>query len=206
VITDKAGSGREYRVVSRVRVVHPEFGYVATPLFSRGVMALAVCGLVAGAMSVAIFKSEPNRDPKDAMAFAPAELLIDRKPAQLATQREKRLVVHPRTAVSEQPLIAAVPIGHRGDPAVLPASRPTPIAVGPAPAVSSATPAATETSLAETTSADAAPAAEPAPPPSKSTVRPRSRAHRGDGPDHYSTARSYGAHISGYWPGSAPGW
>jgi hypothetical protein len=37
-------------------------------------MAL-VCGLLAGASGVAIFKADPDPDPRDAMALAPAETL-----------------------------------------------------------------------------------------------------------------------------------
>jgi hypothetical protein len=45
--------------VSRVRVWHPEFGYVGTSSVSRPFMAFVVCGLFAGAISVAIFNPEP---------------------------------------------------------------------------------------------------------------------------------------------------
>ena len=72
----------------RARVPHPEFGYADTSNYSffSTFMAFVVCGVVAGAISIAIFNSEPDHDPMDAMALAPAEALIAPKPAQLATQ------------------------------------------------------------------------------------------------------------------------
>jgi len=73
-------------------------------------------------------------------------------------------------AVNERPLIAAVPIGHLGDPALLPAPPPAPAAVGPSPPVLSeksnvtaapiavAKEAPAEAAPAETVPAKAAPA------------------------------------------------
>jgi hypothetical protein len=79
--------------VSRVRVWHPEFGYVGTSSVSRPFMAFVVCGLFAGAISVAIFNPEPDHDPMDAMALAP-EALIAPKPDQLTTKSEIRPVTN----------------------------------------------------------------------------------------------------------------
>jgi hypothetical protein len=58
-------------------------------------MAFVVCGVVAGVTGIAIFNSEPHHNPMDAMALAPAEAVIAAKPAQLATQSEKRLANGP---------------------------------------------------------------------------------------------------------------
>jgi hypothetical protein len=91
------GSGHVEFVVSRVRVWHPEFGYVGTSSASRLFMAFVVCGLFAGAISVAIFNPEPDHDPMDAMALAP-EALIAPKPDQLATQSEIRPVTNEPSA------------------------------------------------------------------------------------------------------------
>src|SRR5262249_6135182 len=114
--------------------------------------------------------------------------------------------VRPLRAVNERPLIAAVPIGHRDDPTVLPAPPP---AVIPSPAVSSEEPRATaalmETAVAEATAANKAPAAEPTPPAPTSTAtakRPRARAHHAQEEArprrraHDSYASSYSARSS----------
>jgi hypothetical protein len=61
--------------VSRVRVLHPEFGYVGTSRFCRTFVAFLVCGFIAGAISFGIFNRQHDRDPLDAMALAPAETL-----------------------------------------------------------------------------------------------------------------------------------
>jgi hypothetical protein len=68
--------------VSLVRVLHPEFGYVGSSSLCRTFVALVICGLIVGAISAGIFKLEPDRDPMDAMALAPAETLNDLKPTQ----------------------------------------------------------------------------------------------------------------------------
>jgi hypothetical protein len=60
-------------------------------------MAFVVCGLFAGAISVAIFNPEPDHDRMDAMALAP-EALIAPKPDQLATQSEIRPVTNEPSA------------------------------------------------------------------------------------------------------------
>ena len=75
--------------MSLVRVLHPEFGYVGTSSFCRTFMALLVCGLLAGASGVAIFKAEPDPDPRDAMALAPAETLGSTAPV-VESHSEKR--------------------------------------------------------------------------------------------------------------------
>jgi hypothetical protein len=80
-----------------MRVWHPEFGYVGTSCASRPFMAFVVCGLFAGAISVAIFNPEPDHDPMDAMALAP-EALIAPKPDQLARQFEIRPVTNEPSA------------------------------------------------------------------------------------------------------------
>jgi hypothetical protein len=241
-------------VVSRVRVAHPEFGYLGSSRFCRTCVALLVCGLIAGAISVGIFNLEPDRDPLDAMALAPAETLIDPKPAQPGTQSQKKTAnassaekideegtnasskaalikptcrkslgevpegdctpvrvvrVRPLRAVNERPLIAAVPIGRRDDPAMLPAPPPTAVAASPPPAappeVPKAAPAPPETSLAEATPADAVPAVEPAPPapmPTVTSKKARPRVHHAQNEprrrNHYSYEPSYNARSSSY--------
>jgi hypothetical protein len=202
--------------VFRARFPHPEFGYAATsnyPFFST-FMAFVVCGLVAGAINIAMFNSEPNHDPMDAMALAPAEALIAPKPAQLATQVGR---VRPPRAMNEQPLIATVPIGHRDGLNVLPASPPAPIAVSPLPGVPpeepKTAPARTETSVAEETSPDAASAAvtPPASMPTVTSQKPQQRSRRHNqysytssyGVRRYNVSRTYSqggyARLSGFW-------
>jgi len=60
-----------------VPLTHPEFGYIGTSSFGRGFIAFVICGLVAGASGIAIFKGNPDPDPHpmSAMALAPAETL-----------------------------------------------------------------------------------------------------------------------------------
>jgi len=134
--------------VSLVRVLHPEFGYVGTSSFCRTFMALLVCGLLAGASGVAIFKAEPDPDPRDAMALAPAETLGNTAPVveshseksefaqrtpetgaiALATKSRRPRSVR---AINERPAIAAVPIGHRDGPPVLALEPAIPVAATP---------------------------------------------------------------------------
>jgi hypothetical protein len=90
--------------------------------------------------------------------------------------------MRPPRAANERPLIAAVPIGHRSDPAVLPAPPSSPDEDNPSPTTvpdkSRAIPAPTETAVARMTATDAAPAAEltpPAPAPTVSPKKPRPR-------------------------------
>jgi hypothetical protein len=199
--------------VYRVRNPHPEFGYAGASISFRGFMVFAVCGLVAGTVSVAIFNRESYRDPKDAMALA-AEALSEPKPAQPATRSEKRLTsgptaqkaeeeganavvrMRPRKAVNERPLIAAVAIGHLDAPAVLSPSPPSAIAATLSPVIPSeqpkATPAPTEVSVAEATPADAATAAEPAPPsmPTVTSKKPQPRVHHASRQRYHDSNRS----------------
>ena len=113
--------------------------------------------------------------------------------------------MRPPRAVNERPLIAAVPIGHRDDPAMLPASPQT--GVGPLPTdppeEPKATPPPTQLSVAKEIAPDAAPAAEPTPPVSIPTVsfkkKPRPRVHHASHRrNQYSYASSYSARISRY--------
>jgi hypothetical protein len=206
--------------VFRARVPHPEFGYADTSNYSffSTFMAFVVCGVVAGATSIAIFNSEPGHDPMDAMALAPAEALIAPKPAQLATQVGR---VRPPRAMNEQPLIATVPIGHRDDLTVPPASPPAPIAVSPLPGAPleepKTAPARTETSVREETSLGAASAAvtPPAAMPTVTSEKPQQRVHRASrrhnqysytssyGARRYNVSRTYSqggyARLSGFW-------
>jgi hypothetical protein len=58
--------------------LHPEFGYVVSASVRRKlglVLAFLVFGLVAGASGLAVFLADVDRDPKHAMALAPAETL-----------------------------------------------------------------------------------------------------------------------------------
>jgi hypothetical protein len=90
--------------------------------------------------------------------------------------------MRPPRAANERPLIAAVPIGHRNDPAVLLAPPSSPVEDNPSPTTapdkSRAIPAPTETAVARMTPtdakrADAAPAAELTPPAPAPTVTPK---------------------------------
>jgi hypothetical protein len=65
-------------------------------------MAFVVCGLVAAASGVAMFKTDLDPDPKDAMALAPAETLIAPNAAQPATQSGKRPVNAPSAEESDE--------------------------------------------------------------------------------------------------------
>src|SRR5262249_41960691 len=197
----------------------------------RPLTAFVVCGIAAGAMSFAIFESEPARDPMDAMALAPTEALIAPKLGRPATQSDKGTVnepsvqnvneegasatrregsikstsrgggldeVHqgdcipvrvvrkrsPERAMNERPLISAVPIGHRDDPAVLAASPQTRVELNPLltvpPDEPKATQASTAISVAEETRSGAGLIAEPTPPVSAPTVtskKQRPRTH-----------------------------
>ena len=51
-------------------LTHPEFGYIGTSSFRRGLIAFVVCGVVAGASGIALFKPTPDPDPMRAMARA----------------------------------------------------------------------------------------------------------------------------------------
>jgi hypothetical protein len=147
--------------------LHPEFGYVVSASVRRKlglVLAFLVFGLVAGASGLAVFMADLDRDPKHAMALAPAEALIETKSTILTGTAETE-VLHatltektskaaetkspcrediwdssvgdcpsgktrkPRStlALNERPAIAAVPIGRRVDPAVLPPEPAAPV-------------------------------------------------------------------------------
>jgi hypothetical protein len=112
-------------------------------------------------------------------------------------------------AVNERPLIAAAPIGHWDDPAVLPAPASAPVEDIPSPAAQSEKPSAvqapTETAVAEATPADAAPAAEPtspAPAPSVSSKKSRPRVHHVRN-ESSSGRRSNYSYRSSYSSGSS---
>ena len=126
------------------------------------VLAFLVFGLVAGASGLAVFLADLDRDPKHAMALAPAETLhatassiatvqteaveatSAQKPSKAAgikspcresirensaadcTSGQKHKP-HSILAVNERPAIAAVPIGHRDDPTVLPSEPAAPV-------------------------------------------------------------------------------
>jgi hypothetical protein len=66
-----------------VPLTHPEFGYIGTSSFRRGLIAFVVCGVVAGASGIALFKPTPDPDPMRAMARAPAEALSSTKRSTL---------------------------------------------------------------------------------------------------------------------------
>jgi hypothetical protein len=211
-------------------------------------MAFVVCGLVAGAISFAIFDSAPEPDPMNAMALAPPDALAARKLVSPAARSEKPLAnapsvqkiggegadqsrkagplkptcregsgevrqgdcpvrvtrLRPPRAVNEQPAIAAVPIGHRDDPTMIPA--PPQTLAGPLPADPPAEPKAnlppTQLSVAEETAAGAAPAAEPAPPvpvPAVASKKSRPRVHHASRRhEQYSYSSSSSAGSSRY--------
>ena len=89
-----------------MRVLHPEFGYVGTSSFCRTFAAFVVCGLIAGAIGFGIFNLQPDRDPLDAMALAPAETLIDAKPAQSALQSQPKATNAPSAQKNDEELKA----------------------------------------------------------------------------------------------------
>jgi hypothetical protein len=72
------GRGAEEVAVPLARDLHPEFGYVGSPRLFRKlglVLTFIVFGLVAAAGGVAVFMADPDSDPMNAMALAPAEPL-----------------------------------------------------------------------------------------------------------------------------------
>ena len=197
--------------MSRVRVLHPEFGYAGTSHLFRPFMVFVACGLVAGAIGFAIFDSGPDADPMDAMALAPPKALIASKLVHPATQEldnrssaqksdEQRaqasgtpgspvrvVRMRPPRAANERPFIAAVPIGHRDDPTMIPEEP-------------KATAASTQLSVVNEMPSDVAAAAEPTPPAPMPTVtdkKSRPGAHHASRRNH-SYGSSYGARISRY--------
>jgi hypothetical protein len=121
--------------------------------------------------------------------------------------------VRPLRAVNERPLIAAVPIGHRDDPATLPLPPSAPVEASPSPAAPPEQPstiaAATETAVAEATPADAALTVEPTL-PAVAAKKPRPQVHharnesgrharnesRSSRRNNYSYASSYSSRSS----------
>jgi hypothetical protein len=83
------------------RDLHPEFGYVGTAprVFRRLrlVLSFVVLGIVGGASGVAVFMANPDSDPgtianpRDAMALAPVEALIQPKLALAPAQPAPKL-------------------------------------------------------------------------------------------------------------------
>jgi hypothetical protein len=132
-------------------VLHPEFGYLGIPNFARRLIFFSLCGLVAGVAGVNVFKGGREPDRTSAMALAPGEALsntVQVSPAGKAEFAQKIpntgalrsdcqkqvaeylggdcVTVKPRRprsilAINERPPIAAVAIGHRDKPALLPA-------------------------------------------------------------------------------------
>jgi hypothetical protein len=129
--------------------LHPEFGYFGSPRLCGKlglVLAFMVFGLVAGANGLGVFMAV-DPDPMHAMALAPAEAATaETKAVEAALARKtssagryrspyresiteqpdgdcssgKARNQRPVQAVNERPAIAAIPIGHRDGPAVLP--------------------------------------------------------------------------------------
>jgi hypothetical protein len=205
-----------------VPLVHPEFGYIGTPSFRRGFIAFMVCGLVAGASGITIFKTDP--DPMNSMAFAPAEALSSTArstPGAIAESNSAKIefaqrnpetgAIQPRCqknvtehigrdctagqtrrarsmpALNERPAIAAVPIGHPDEPAVLPSEPAIRVAAIPE------TPAAAP-------DADAAPtpAVTEAPAPAASANKTRTRSNHVQRRDRNEYSRSANYSKSGY--------
>jgi hypothetical protein len=104
----------------------------------------------------------------------------------------------PVLAANERPAIAAVPIGHRDDPAVLPSQPETPVAARPAIPEAPARPEVAALPVEVAPAADAAPAA-PAPPVSHKKARttrsnqaqPQPQAHRREREDYAPRYSSY---------------
>jgi hypothetical protein len=211
------------------RDLHPEFGYLGSaPRVFRSlrlILSFVALGIVGGASGVAIFMASPASDlgtsanPLDAMALAPTDPLTEPKlalpeprpangfAAEKGTKEGVR--VHPLRAINERPLIAAVPIGHRDDPATLPSPPSAPVEADPPPVAPSEQPSATtvptETPVAEVTPtpAEAAPIVEPTP-PTVAANKSRPRVHharnesRSGRRNNYSYASSYSSHASSY--------
>jgi hypothetical protein len=207
--------------VPLVRDLHPEFGYIGTPSFCRRFIAFVVCGLVAGAGGVTIFKADPDPDPMSAMALAPvetqaAEAAFAQKPRKAGGSKppcQENTAENlggdctpgkahkPRSvpAVNERPAIAAVPIGHRDGPALLPSEPAIPVTATPDGPDGSANPA--DAALAT----DAAPASavveSPTPAASAKKARTRSSHVQRRDRNSYSPSPSYSYHSyyqSGY--------
>jgi hypothetical protein len=206
-------SGQKEFVVSPVRVLHPEFGYVGTSSFCRILVAFLVCGLIAGASGVIRFKEAPEPDPKDAMALATGEALSStpsipaaiaepysdnaefaQKPPDTGAIAPTLSSRRPRSiqAINERPPIDAIPIGHADRPAVLSSEPAIPDTATPETPASSSNPR------------DDAPPADPsialatdAPAPVASAVkRPAHSNHvRRRGRGDYSRSANYADHY-----------
>ena len=140
------------------RDLHPEFGYIgnAPAVLRRFGFSIAFVGvgLIAAISNFSLFVSEPD-DPLKAMALAPEQALNNPAPAAPslpasftqesgATSRScggaitadsgvdcTPIRMHrsrPTAAGNERPAIAAIAIGHRDEPAVLP---PEPVTAAP---------------------------------------------------------------------------
>jgi hypothetical protein len=190
------------------------------------VLAFLVFGLVAGASGLAVFMADLDRDPKHAMALAPAEApdgatsSISTKTTETegleATWAEKtskaaeakspcrenirensavdcpsgkKRKPHSILALNERPAIAAVPIGRRNDPTVLPPEPAAPVVDAVTAAPTETPPAAPASSVSlpesaitatptDTPSAEPAPQASPAVAPTKTRERNRDRGQR----------------------------
>ena len=104
--------------------------------------------------------------------------------------------VRPPRTINERPLIAAVPIGHRDDPATLP-SPSVPVEASPSPVAppEPPSPAATETAVAEAT-AGAAPIVEPTA-PAVAAKKPRPRVHHARNESRSARRNNY-SYVSSY--------
>jgi hypothetical protein len=221
--------------VPLARDLHPEFGYVGSaPRLCRRVGLVSVFiafGLVAGASGVAVFMT-PDPDPMNAMALAPAEALIApsptlARPAQARTVEGRAipadasrppcrdygddctsLRIHkprPLQPLNERPAIAAVPIGHRDNPSVLPAPE-TVAAIRAAPPQPIAAPTNTgEAPAAAAPSAPAAPAAKPAQTRTRHARREGSSSGRESNPSARESHPSARERYSSVRPGGTPG-
>ena len=199
------------------RDLHPEFGYVgsAPKLFRKLglVSAFVAFGLMAGVSGIAVFMAGPEPDPMHAMALAPSEALLSTPPASappakaLAAGEPKlppcRDYVSERLgddcssfrmhrsrqvpAMNERPAIAAVAIGRRDEPAVLPPQPAVNVATIPqTPPDDSAVPA----DSAEVPAPAAAPATVPVAPVAKAAHSRSRHVARREG-HSYSGRSSY---------------
>ncbi len=200
--------------VPPVRVSHPEFGYIGTSAFCRRLLAFVVCGFVAGAGGVAVFKAAPEPDPKNALALATGEAPSSTRsipPAITKSYSEREEFAQkapdagaiaaplrssrPRSmqAINERPPIAAVPIGHTDRTTVLssdPAIQLTAtVEVPPGPSTPTGAAAAVEPSIAS---------AVPEAPARVASVQ-KKRAHRGQVRRHVRSQYSRSANYRNYY-------
>jgi hypothetical protein len=203
--------------VPLARDLHPEFGYIGNaPAVLRKLglaIAFVAVGLIAAMSNLSVFVSEPD-DPMKAMALAPEQALNNVAPvapiqlesltgnaatparscggaitADCAPARMHRS--HPIQAANERPAIAAVAIGRREQPAVLPAepAATVPVAVNNADVPATPPEPAAEAAPIQTPPVEAVTPAAPVQKPRPRTNRPRER-------NEY--ARSYGGHSPAY--------